>query len=75
MKITQPYITETSVFPKQVVPWQLAKMLLGVGVSEVYLMEMATGCFAVGKESSLALGIFSFLFWGLGVLGLPMGTN
>lgn len=50
-------------------------MLGGSGVTEVYLMEMATGCLAFGKGRSLPwefLG-FSFFFFWHGVPQVPNG--
>lgn len=73
MKITLPYVIETSVaFPKRRELQQYRRMLLGSGVTEVYLMEMATGGLAFGKGRSLPWEFLVFFFW-RGVPRLPNG--
>ena len=63
MKITLPYVTEISVaFPKWL-ELQQRGMLLGAGVTEVYLMGMATGFLPFGKGRSLLWEFLVFCFW------------
>lgn len=79
MKITLPYVIETSVaFLKWLELQQLRRMLLGAGVTEVYLMEMATGCLAFGKGRSLPWEFWEYFFGGgegMAYLSFPMGVN
>ena len=73
MTLTSPPIRETSVaFLKCLELQPLIRMLLGLGVTEVYLMEMATGCLAFGKGRSLPWEFLVFFFWP-GVPRLPNG--
>lgn len=73
MKLTLPHVRETSVaFPKCLELQQLIRMLLGTGVTEVHLMEMATGCLASSKGRSLPWEFLVVFFWP-GVPQLPNG--
>ena len=54
MERTLPYVTKTSAaFAKQLELQQLRMMLLGSGLTEVYLMGVAIGCLAFGKGRCL----------------------
>lgn len=65
MRLTLPQrYRETGVaFLKCLELQQLPRMLLGVGVTEVDLMEMATGCLAFGKGRSLPREFLVLFFW------------